>query len=71
MWLNEKHTEEGLHHKNVRAATLKYLSNYIKYRDELADKLKNQPNIIFIGKKLAIKVNRIVEQHQHINLEKN
>ena len=53
------------------AATLKYLSNYIKYRDELADKLKNQPNIIFIGKKLAIKVIRIVEQHQHISLEKN
>ena len=57
-----KNIEEELDHKKVRGATLKYLSNHRKYRYELVDKPKNQPNRIFIDEKLAVKVIRFVEQ---------
>ena len=38
VWLNEKHNEEGLDHKYLRATTLKYLSNHRKRRYELSNK---------------------------------
>ena len=41
--LNEKHIAEGLDHKNLRVATLKYVSNHRKHRYELADKPKKKP----------------------------
>ena len=34
-WLNEKHIEEGLDHKNLREITAKYNSNHRKHRYEL------------------------------------
>ena len=37
LWLNEKHIEKGLDHKNVRETTIKYHSYYRKHRYELAD----------------------------------
>ena len=56
LWLNEKHMEEELDHKNLRAITLKYLSNHRKHIYELVDKPEKQANRICIDKKLALKV---------------
>ena len=42
LWLNKKHTEEGLDHR--------------KHRHELVDEPKKQSNRIFIDEKLATKV---------------
>ena len=54
--LNEKHKEEGLHHKTLRKVTTKYNSNHRKHRYEIVDEPKKQFNRIFIDKKLAIKL---------------
>ena len=44
LWLNEKHTEEKLGHKNLPVITNKYDSVYKKHKYELVDKQKkNQP----------------------------
>ena len=40
LWVNEKHVEEGLDHKNLRATTLKHLSNHRKHRYELVNEPK-------------------------------
>ena len=40
LWLNEKHIEEGLDHKNLREITTKYNSDYRKHRYELATEPK-------------------------------
>ena len=53
LWLNEKHLEEGLGHKNLRVTRLKYPSGYRKHIYELVDGSKKQPNRIFIPKELA------------------
>ena len=50
LWLNEKHKEKDLDHKNFLATTL---SNHSKHRYELIGEPKKQGNIIFIDKKLA------------------
>ena len=47
-WLNEKHIEEKLDHKNLPAITNKYDSVYKIHRYELVDKTKKQPNKIFV-----------------------
>ena len=49
-WMNEKHIEEGISHKNLREITTKYHSDHKKHRYELVDKLKNNP-IEFLCKK--------------------
>ena len=41
LWLTEKHIEEGLNRKNLRVATVNYLSDHRKYRYELVDEPKN------------------------------
>ena len=55
-WLNEKHIEEKLGHKNLPAIKNKYDPVYKKYRYELLDKPKNQPNRRFLRSDLALKV---------------
>ena len=54
--LNEKHTEEELDHKTLRAFTTKYHSDHRKHRYELVEQPKKQCNIIFIDEKLTITV---------------
>ena len=54
LWLNEKHTEEELGHKNLQEITIKYNSNYRKLRYELVKESKKQVNRIFINKKTSI-----------------
>ena len=56
MWLNGKHINEELHHKNLREVTTKYYSDHRKHEYELVDEPKKQRNGIFIDEKLVIKV---------------
>ena len=55
LWLNEKHIEEKLGHKNLPVITNKYDPVYKKHRYELVDKPKKQPNRRFLRSDLAIK----------------
>ena len=48
LWLNEKHIEEQLSHKNLPAITNKYDKIYKKYRYELVDDPIKQPNRRFL-----------------------
>ena len=41
LWLNEKHIEEKLGHKNLPAITSKYEQMYKKYRHQLVNEPKN------------------------------
>ena len=56
LWLNEKHVEEKLGHKNLPVITNKYDPVYKKHRYELVDKPKKQPNRRFLRSDLALKV---------------
>ena len=56
LWLNEKHTEEKLGHKNLPAITNKYDQAYKKHKYELVNEPKNQPNRRFLRCDLALKV---------------
>ena len=56
LWLNEKHMEQGLYHKNFLEITTKYNLNHKKHRYELVEAPKKQVNRSFINEKLAIKV---------------
>ena len=48
LWLNDKHIEEGLGHKNLQETTKKYGLNKKKHRYELVKETKKQVHIIFI-----------------------
>ena len=54
LWLNEKHIEEKLGHKNLPVITNKYDQVYKKHRYELVDKPKKQPNRRFLHSDLVI-----------------
>ena len=47
LWLNEKHIEEKLGHKNLLVITNKYHQVYKKHRHELVNEPKKQPNWSF------------------------
>ena len=55
-WLNEKHIEDKLGHKNLPVIRNKYDPVYKKYKNELVDKTKKQPNKRFLRSDLALKV---------------
>ena len=55
LWLNEKHIEEQLGHKNLSAITSKYDKIYKKHRYELVDKPIKQPNRRFLRIDLTLK----------------
>ena len=54
LWLNEKHIEEKLGHKNLPVITNKYDQVYKKHRYEVVDKPKKQPNRRFLLSDLVI-----------------
>ena len=56
LWLNEKHVEEKLDHKNLPVITNKYDPVYKEHRHELVDKPKKQPNRKLLCSDLALKV---------------
>ena len=55
LWLNERHVEKKLGHKNLPALTNQYPKEYKKQRSELNEST-NQPNRRFIHVDLALKV---------------
>ena len=56
LWLNEKHIEEKLGHKNLPAITNKYDKIYKKHRYELVDEPIKQPYRRFLRIDLALKI---------------
>ena len=56
LWLNEKHVEKKLGHKNLPVTTNKYDPVHRKQTYELVDKPKKQPNRRFLRSDLALKV---------------
>ena len=71
LWLNEKHIEEKLGHKNLPVITNKYDPVYKKHRYELVDKPKKQPNRRFLRSDLALKVIMDCRTDQPYNLKRN
>ena len=56
LWLNEKHIEEKLGHKNLAAISNKYNKIYKKCRCELIDKPIKQSDRRFLHIDLALKI---------------
>ena len=56
LWLNEKHIEEKLGHKNLPAITNKYDKIYKKHRYELVDEPIKQPDRRFLRIDLEFKI---------------
>ena len=55
LWINEKHIEEGLDHKNFQEITIKYHSKHRQYRNKPDNKSRKQCNRIFVDLNLAMK----------------
>ena len=55
-WLDEKHTQEQLGHKNLPAVTNKYDKIYKKHRYELVDEPIKQPDRRFLRIDLEFKI---------------
>ena len=70
LWLNEKHIEEKLGHKNLPVITNKYDQVYKKHRYELVNKPKKQPNRRFLRSDLALKVIMNCRTDESCNLKK-
>ena len=71
LWLNEKHIEEKLGHKNLPAITNKYDAVYNKHRCELVNRTKKQPNRTFSRSDLALKVIIDCRTDESCNLKRN
>ena len=71
LWLNEKHIEEKLGHKNLPVITNKYDPVYKKHRYELVDKPKKQPNRRFLCSNFALKVIMDCRTDESCNLKRN
>ena len=56
LWLNEKHVEQQLGHKNLRTVTSKYDQINRKCRYELIDESTKQSHRRFIRNDLALKI---------------
>ena len=55
LWLNEKHIQEQLGHKNLSSITNKYDKIYRKRRYELVDESIKQPHRRFLRNDLTLK----------------
>ena len=71
LWLNERHIEEQLGHKNLPAVTNKYNNLYKKHRYELVDKPIKQPYRRFLHIDLALKIIMNCRTDESCNLKKN
>ena len=71
LWLNKKHIEEKLDHKNLPVITKKYDPLYKKHRYELVDKPKKQPKGRFLRSDLALKVIMDFTADKSCNLKRN
>ena len=71
LWLNEKHIEEKLGHKNLPVIKNKYDSVYKTHRFELVNKPKKHPNRRFLRNDLALKVIMDCRTEESCNLKRN
>ena len=71
LWLNEKHIEEQLGHKNLSSITNKYDKIYKKRRCELVDGSIKQPHRRFLRNDLALKIITNCRTDESCNLKKN
>ena len=69
-WLNERHIEEKLGHKNLPAITNKYNKIYKKRRYELVNEPIKQPNRRLLRKDLALKIIMDCKTDELCNLKK-
>ena len=69
-WLNERHVQKQLGHKNLPAVTSKYNKKYRKCRYELIDDSIKQPNR-FICNDLALKIIMDCRTDESCNLKRN
>ena len=56
LWLNKKHIEEGLDHRDLIEIRANYHFSHRKHRYRVDNKSRKQCNRIFIDEKLGIKV---------------
>ena len=70
LWLNEKHVEQQLGHKNLRVVTTKYNKEYRKCRNELINE-STKSHRRFIHNDLALKVLMNCRTDESCNLKKN
>ena len=71
LWLNQKHVEQQLGHKNLRAVTNKYNKKYKKCRYELIDEPIKQSYRKFIRNDLALKIIMDCRTDKSCNLKRN
>ena len=71
LWINEKHVEEQLGHKNIPAITNKYDKIYKKYRYELVDEPIKQRNRRFLRIDLALKIIMDCRTDESCSLKRN
>ena len=71
LWLNERHVQKQLGHKNLPAVTNKYDEEYKKHRYELIDDSIKQSNRRFIRNVLALKIIVDCRTDESWNLKRN
>ena len=71
LWLNEKHVEQQLGHKNLWAVTNKYDEEYRKHRYELMDESIKQSHRRFIRSNLALEIIIDCRTDESCNLKRN
>ena len=71
LWLNEKHIEEQLGHKNLSSITKKYDKIYKKCICELVDESIKQPHRRLLRTDLALKIIMNCRTDESCNLKKN
>ena len=71
LWLNERHIEKKLGHKNLPSITNKYDKIYKKRRRELVNEPIKQPNRRFLRNDLALKIIMDCRTDESCDLKKN
>ena len=71
LWLNERHVQQQLGRKNLRAVTKKYNEEYKKRRFELIDESTKQSHRKFIRNDLALKIIMDCRTDESCNLKRN
>ena len=71
LWINEKHVEQQLKHKNLRTVTSKYSEEYRKCRYELIDEATKQSHRRFIHNDLALKIIMNRRTDESCNFKRN
>ena len=70
LWLNGKHVEEKLGHKNLPVISNKYDKIYKKRRCELVNKPIKQSDIRFLHIDLALKIKMVCRTDKSCSLKK-